>query len=721
MSSDEVDLESKEAVAAALERGSVSALDGSGAAASVDDGADQAGASGEKEKQETQPDREQEHGIYGEGGEQELLQEPEEEAEVEGDLGSRLETMQLTELPSPGATTALGVVGVDTLAHESATAHDVDSASDAAVEKASALRLDVNRGTGEAPAAPRPASPRERAVTAAEVWQAAGDLHFAAAWDAPPEPATESPMPSERTSGTTHARAGSDLATNGSLGFASAAGISPASARTSAEAAASPGAAACGASASSRAVSRSPASTRAAAFGSAAEVPDASSSSSAPARVAGSQASSKPASRKVSCTLKDEDISRVMAGLGGNPFAQCPPARRRTEDTVLTCSPAQRKEDSKTQSLLGLRPKRQEATSISPADRRKDAVPRSKWAWILKNPVVRVKAAAWIIWGVCFFCVKSPEQLSYMKVNRALEAALPLINAALQRALPTSVGDCNGDPSDAAASTKAPTPCVGESPIYAQTSGAGFGYQTDVLVRWATGLNTLRVESVALSVIPDSRKPIQVAIKGVIKQLKMSIRVNQCFFGSCHTLWDNTDGCCQPDRKFELIIATDCVARADGGADLGLFKTEWFDIDEISLSEAFLGIFQQEVADLTPRVKEAAQAITASVFQGDAVFMNFTFAEVVSRLWRYNTQAGLGCSDVVNTGVPMQRQQPRQHTLQQPRQQQQHPAMPEANGMLSNSSPKWRARLIPPNASTQTAQAHKPELNSTVATVVTGK
>jgi hypothetical protein len=267
---------------------------------------------------------------------------------------------------------------------------------------------------------------------------------------------------------------------------------------------------------------------------------------------------------------------------------------------------------------------------------------RGFWGKLVRNPIFHVKATAWIIWGVCLFCVKGPEELTYMKLNKAIEGVVPLMNSAMNRTLPRSVGDCRRHMKHFA-----PPPCVGTGPLYAaNTSGVGVRQveEQHVLARWVTGVNTIRLKSVSVHNIPDSTKPIEVSISGEIADLKMSINIEQCWLGMCKQLWDSTDGCCKPHRHFELIIATDCSNDDLGFASLGKFKIEWFNIDDIVLSEDVLG-FHQKLADLTPRVKSAVQELTTDIFQGDTMFLNLTFAQVVSRLWRYNTAGGLRCTD----------------------------------------------------------------------------
>jgi len=226
-------------------------------------------------------------------------------------------------------------------------------------------------------------------------------------------------------------------------------------------------------------------------------------------------------------------------------------------------------------------------------------------------------------------------------VNHALQDVLPLLNSVLNASLPATIGDCRGD---------APSPCTGNGPIYRWRGPATIGSQ-DVLVRWVTGMNTVRLNSISLHTIPDSRRPIQVAIRGTIERMKLSIRISQCLLSVCKTLWDNANGCCEPFRTFELVIATTCQAGPNNDAELGDFKVEYFNIDQVQLNEKVLGTFESSVADITPQVRNAVQKTTMDIFDTRAhrpLFLNLTFSEVVSRLWKYNTaQDAPRCSDLI--------------------------------------------------------------------------
>lgn len=259
---------------------------------------------------------------------------------------------------------------------------------------------------------------------------------------------------------------------------------------------------------------------------------------------------------------------------------------------------------------------------------------------LLRNPVVRVKAASWIIWGLCFFCVRAPARLSFMRITHALEGIAPVLNRGARMSLPASIGDCIGSSDDAAKQSPPPEPCIGYAPLHSGRSGT-----FDVLVRWATGINTIRLEGFSIHVIPDSPKPLQIFISGSIANLRMSIRIMECILFACRTLWDNAEGCCEPDRKFELVFATDCSDGAEG-AKLGSFKVEWFNIDEISLTEDVFGI-PKGIADLTPDVRDAVRGAASEVLEGRTLLMDLSFAEIVSTLWKNNAGGGgTTCGDL---------------------------------------------------------------------------
>lgn len=278
-------------------------------------------------------------------------------------------------------------------------------------------------------------------------------------------------------------------------------------------------------------------------------------------------------------------------------------------------------------------------------DRKRTPRRGRKFKKLLRNPVFHVKAASWVIFGLCYFCVRGPERPDFMKVNLVLERALPLLNDVLHRTLPATLGDCQAADG---AGTAPPAPCIGNSAVYESKSTGSMGPSQEALVRWVTGLNTVELSEVSLLVIPDSEKPIKVEIRGSMVDIKMSIRVQQCLLSVCETLWDNMDGCCEPQRTFELIVGTDCVDGANGTPVLGDFEMERFKIATIELEEEFLGIFNEKVTDLTPKVKKTVLGVIEHIFNGEAVFMNYTFSQVVSRLWEYNTAGGVRCKDFLH-------------------------------------------------------------------------
>eukprot|EP00928_Gymnodinium_smaydae_P017990 TRINITY_DN16859_c0_g1_i1.p1 TRINITY_DN16859_c0_g1~~TRINITY_DN16859_c0_g1_i1.p1 ORF type:complete len:982 (+),score=205.93 TRINITY_DN16859_c0_g1_i1:18-2963(+) len=270
--------------------------------------------------------------------------------------------------------------------------------------------------------------------------------------------------------------------------------------------------------------------------------------------------------------------------------------------------------------------------------------PPSRVAQLLRNPVFRVKAVSWGIWAACYFCVKSPAVFSYMRLTHAFEQLSPTINEGLVTALPAAVGDCASD-------VRPPLPCVGTEPLQVRSAGS-HGVQDKVLVRWASGINTIRLVGSSLHVIPDSAKPIQVELRGYVQDLKMSIQVQRCLLSACTTMWDSADSCCESHLGFELVVATDCVTGADGGAELGDFKVEWFDIDTVAIKERVLGL-PDEITDFTPEIRRWVKLGAAALFKGeppyDRFLNNATFAKVVSTLWKYNTPVKTRCSDLMDS------------------------------------------------------------------------
>lgn len=274
----------------------------------------------------------------------------------------------------------------------------------------------------------------------------------------------------------------------------------------------------------------------------------------------------------------------------------------------------------------------------------------------MKNRGFRLKGASWIIWACCWAYIRGPPQLSYLQVSNVLELGLPVLNGVLNRSLPASLGDCRS------LEFAPPAPCVGEAPLFAErlasghASSIGLGSQTDVLVRWVAGANTIRLHDASFRVVKDAPKPIQVEFRGSIKDLKASIRVQQCILTVCNTVWDNTEGCCEPDRGFELIIAASCLGSAAGSKVLGDFEVEWFNIDGFTLTKALGEGLAEEVAFLTPKVKHTVQKVIMDALNHQAVLQSLSFTEVVSQLWRYNMASGeTQCPDVV---LPMEPTRP---------------------------------------------------------------
>lgn len=263
-----------------------------------------------------------------------------------------------------------------------------------------------------------------------------------------------------------------------------------------------------------------------------------------------------------------------------------------------------------------------------------DSQDGSRLGKMMRNPIFHIKLTSWIIWFICYVGIHAPPPLTFMSVNAAVNYMLPTINDAIEHSLPYSFGDCSAP--------DVPSPekfgCVGNSSLYMnETSGS-----TRLTVRWASGLNTIRLKHVALQVIKDSAYPIQIGVQGVLEDMKASIKVENCLFG-CHTLMDSADHCCGKHRTFDLGIASSCVDNAGRftAASLGQFKVEWLAISSLTVSGPRLPLVSFTVADITPAVKTAVRGFLNKYLQGDeSVSANgksmFSFKDIVRRLWEYN-------------------------------------------------------------------------------------
>eukprot|EP00397_Hematodinium_sp_SG-2012_P018592 GEMP01019053.1.p1 GENE.GEMP01019053.1~~GEMP01019053.1.p1 ORF type:complete len:776 (+),score=142.19 GEMP01019053.1:317-2644(+) len=258
----------------------------------------------------------------------------------------------------------------------------------------------------------------------------------------------------------------------------------------------------------------------------------------------------------------------------------------------------------------------------------------------MRNPVFHIKLTSWIIWGICYFGIPAPKTLTFMSVNSAVNHMLPLINEAINQTLPTSFGNCTD--------VTAPKPCVGDAALYKSDSGT-----TRVTVRWASGLNTIKLDHISIQLIPDSDHPIQMQIQGVLKDMSASILVENCIIG-CQTIWDNDHGCCGKDRSFNLVVASNCVDQESNfsAASLGKFKVEWFSIESIIVEESFFGV-NLRLKDITPAVESAVRAFLTDYMQNDKPISHtggasFTFTDVVRRIWEYNiNERRLECKEML--------------------------------------------------------------------------
>merc|ERR1719343_736965 len=121
------------------------------------------------------------------------------------------------------------------------------------------------------------------------------------------------------------------------------------------------------------------------------------------------------------------------------------------------------------------------------------------------------------------------------------------------------------------------------------------------MVRWASGVDTVRVTSARALRSSDAERPVQVVLDGVIQNLTLSMRIQKCFLGQCDVLFDNTDGCCEPNRKVRLSVAAACRDGARG-AELEPFSLQELVLDRVNLKETLFGFIRVNVADLSDHI-----------------------------------------------------------------------------------------------------------------------
>ncbi|EER15521.1 hypothetical protein Pmar_PMAR001943 [Perkinsus marinus ATCC 50983] len=121
----------------------------------------------------------------------------------------------------------------------------------------------------------------------------------------------------------------------------------------------------------------------------------------------------------------------------------------------------------------------------------------------MTGTVLVIKAVSWGIFFIVWSMHTSMPPVDLDVINLSLRGNLPLINGALQDALPSSLGACTIDPLHIA-----PKPCVGNSSLYYVRERV-----YEVNARWVTGLRTTKLENIYLSVPKENR--LALSIEGI--------------------------------------------------------------------------------------------------------------------------------------------------------------------------------------------------------------
>jgi len=233
-----------------------------------------------------------------------------------------------------------------------------------------------------------------------------------------------------------------------------------------------------------------------------------------------------------------------------------------------------------------------------------------------------------------------PESEHLSGLDEVLQRAAELGNTALEAVLPRSIGDCSPEQG-------APPPCraAGDGPL---AEGRDDTYDVDVTVRWASGVDTVRVKSARALKSADAERPVGIVLDGVIHNLSLSMLIQKCFMEECNPLFDNTDGCCQPDRRIRISVAAAC---RDGpnGAELQPFELMELSLDRVYLKETLFGFFRTKLADLSGQVSPFLEQVIREFLSGKRSVLGLTVNEVLTDLWRYNVAGAGTCADLVGS------------------------------------------------------------------------
>jgi len=289
--------------------------------------------------------------------------------------------------------------------------------------------------------------------------------------------------------------------------------------------------------------------------------------------------------------------------------------------------------------------RRAEVATDDALDEESTAAPRgpgqpraARSRWLPPRSTCALAAAPWVVWCVLFFSVRGPREPTEWQVNAALPGLLPVLNDVLKQSLPSTAGACQlGNP---------PQPCLGDRPLYERP---GHANGIDALARWFTGIRSLRLTGARIHVGKSADRTIRIEVNGTLLETHLSLRVRKCLLGICTTLWDNTDGCCRPNRRVWVEATTRCFDGPGGFAQLEHFQLAGLRTDKIRLQENILGIPNVPLVSLTDQIRHAFENVLKDLFDGKMKILEMEFPDIFARLWRYNTAGGESCDDLFNS------------------------------------------------------------------------
>jgi len=226
------------------------------------------------------------------------------------------------------------------------------------------------------------------------------------------------------------------------------------------------------------------------------------------------------------------------------------------------------------------------------------AAARTKRPGILREAAKRMTGGVVTLklvgWGVFFtvWAVRAADQVTDLSmVNSQIRQHLPAITDALRRGLPESMGNCGAG---------APQPCQGRESLYYQRTAL---YELEA--RWVQGLKSTSLSDIYLSV--PSKNYMAVAVDGEFASLPLSLYIAECstpdvwITGRCRAIWDNLDACCGSNKKFNVMILSQCYPEYPFVRNITVHSIR---VDPMHVQEKVMGLVTVSLTDLTDTVQE---------------------------------------------------------------------------------------------------------------------